>query len=81
MKSISIPIHESKFVPYYASTIKDLVDVNKIMDFLRAEYIKQGRPNITFKQFAKPILERKLYNLLIYFRNFKIFFFFQNIFL
>ena len=62
MRSLSIPIHESKFVPYYASTIKDLVDINKIMDFLRAEYIKQGRPNITFKQFAKPILERKLYN-------------------
>ena len=62
MRSLSIPIHESKFVPYYASTIKDLVDVNKIMDLLRAEYIKQGRPNITFKQFAKPILERKLYN-------------------
>ena len=62
MHSLSIPVHESKFVPYYASTIKDPVDVNKIMDFLRAEYIKQGRPNITFKQFAKPLLDRKLYN-------------------
>lgn len=62
MRSLSIQVHESKFVPYYASTIKDLVDVNKTMDFLREEYIKQGRPNITFKQFAKSILQHKLYN-------------------
>ena len=61
MKSFDIPIHESKFVPYYAYTIKDPIDVNKIMEILRAEYIKQGKPNITFKQFAKNVLGRKLY--------------------
>ena len=61
MKSLDIPIRESKMIPYYASTIKDLVDVNKTMDYLRSEYNKQGRPNITFKEFAKPILGRKLY--------------------
>ena len=62
MRSLSIPIHESKLVPYYASTIKEMIDVNKTMDYLRVEYNKQGKPNITFKQFAKPLLERKLYN-------------------
>ena len=34
MRSLSIPVHESKFVPYYASTIKDQIDVNKIMDII-----------------------------------------------
>jgi len=62
MKSLDIPIHESKLVPYYATTIKDRIDVNKTMDYLRAEYTKQGKPNITFKEFAKPLLERRLYN-------------------
>ena len=61
MKLLDIPIRESKMIPYYASTIKDRVDVNRIMDFLRYEYNKQGKPKITFKEFAKPILGSKLY--------------------
>ena len=36
MRSLSIPVHDSKFIPYYASTIKEPVDM-----FLKRMHVQQ----------------------------------------
>lgn len=57
-----LPSHEYIVDPQY-STLIDHVDVKKIMNMLRQKYNqrKNNKKNVTFAEFAKPILGNKLY--------------------
>lgn len=60
----NLPSHEYIIDPQY-STLINHVDVNKIMNMLRRKYNereKDNTKNISFSEFAKPILGTKLYN-------------------
>ena len=61
LKDLDISYEEFSFKPYYSSEIDNIVDVKKIMQYLKKEY-KENERRTTFKAFAKPILGNKLYN-------------------
>ena len=55
-------IHESIAQTNFANTIKHPVNILKIINELKKHYNKlKIKPNITFKEFAKPILGKDLY--------------------
>jgi hypothetical protein len=55
-------IHESIAQTNFANTIKHPVNILKIINELKKYYNKlKIKPNITFKEFAKPILGKELY--------------------
>ena len=60
LNELDFPYKEFLFKPYYSTQIDKIVDIKKVMQYLKKEYNKQMR--ITFKEFAKPLLGNKLYN-------------------
>ena len=61
LKDLDVSYEEFSFKPYYSSQIDNIVDIKKIMQYLKKEY-KEDERRTTFKAFAKPILGNKLYN-------------------
>jgi hypothetical protein len=63
LNEINIPHEEFTFTPYYSTQIDKIVDIKKVIQYLKGEYNKdKNRSHITFKAFAKPILGDTLYN-------------------
>ena len=64
LKEFKIPTKECLIQMNYAKTIKHPVNVIKVIEYLKKEYkqkyIKQSK-NLTFKEFAEPILGNQLY--------------------
>jgi monoamine oxidase len=64
LNELDLPYEEFPFKPYYSSQMDRIVDVKKVIEYLKNEYNKnKNRTRITFKAFAKPVLGDKLYNL------------------
>jgi hypothetical protein len=61
LDELELPSTEFQFKPNYSTQIKHVVDVKKVMQQLKKEYIPT-HPQQTFKEFAKPILGATLYN-------------------
>lgn len=58
---LDIPISGFKTLPKHSSLIKP-IDINKVMIYLRKEYHKKKNVhNMTFKDFTKKLLDKKLY--------------------
>jgi hypothetical protein len=63
LNELKIPYEEVVTKKLYASTVKNPVDVLKVIKFLRSEYKGYTiKPNVTFKEFARYKLGDKLYN-------------------
>ena len=63
LNELDLPYEEFPFNPHYSSQIDRIVDVKKVIEHLKTEYNKnKNRKQITFKDFAKPVLGDKLYN-------------------
>ena len=63
LHEINIPHEEFTFTPYYSTQIDKIVDIKKVIQYLKGEYNKhKNRSHVTFKEFAKPILGDILYN-------------------
>lgn len=61
LDELGLQTTEFDFKPYYSTQIKHVVDVKKVMQQLKKEY-DPTHPQLTFKEFAKPILGATLYN-------------------
>jgi len=68
LNELDLSYEEFPFKPYYSTQIDNIVDIKKIIQHLKTEYDKEynknknkNQPQITFKEFAKPILGDKLY--------------------
>jgi hypothetical protein len=63
LNELEIPYEETPFNPYYSTQINNIVDVKKVIKYLKNEYNKNKKQTrITFKEFTKPLLGDKLYN-------------------
>jgi len=63
LDELKLPYEEFHFKPYYSNLIDNIVDVKKVIEYLKTEYNKTtDPPRVTFKEFAKPILGANLYN-------------------
>jgi hypothetical protein len=63
LNELDLPFEEFDFKPYYSTQIDNIVDIKKIIQYLKNEYNKnKNQPRVTFKEFANPILGNKLYN-------------------
>jgi hypothetical protein len=63
LNELDFPYEEFSFKPYYSRQIDKIVEIKKVIQYLKNEYNKNKKQtHITFKEFAKPILGDKLYN-------------------
>lgn len=63
LNELDLPYEDFSFKPYYSSQMDTIVDVKKVIEYLKTVYNKnKKRKRITFKEFAKPELGDKLYN-------------------
>jgi len=63
LNELDVPYKEFPFNPYYSTQIDNIIDIKKIIKYLKNEYNKnKNQKRITFKEFSKPILGDKLYN-------------------
>ena len=63
LNELDLPYEDFPFKPYYSSQMDRIVDVKKVIEYLKNLYNKnKNRKRITFKEFAKPELGDKLYN-------------------
>jgi hypothetical protein len=63
LNELNFPYEEFNFKPYYSTQIDTIVDIKKVVHYLKTEYNKnKNQIRITFKEFAYPILGDKLYN-------------------
>lgn len=63
LNELDLPYEDFPFKPYYSSQMDRIVDVKKVIEYLKTVYNKnKNRKRITFKEFAKPELGDKLYN-------------------
>jgi hypothetical protein len=61
LKSLELPTLEYTVTPDYSELLEQ-IDINKTMDYLRQEYIKNTKKETqTFKEFAEPILGKDNY--------------------
>jgi hypothetical protein len=66
LKELDIPTYDFTLEPNYSKTMVHISNIDKTMDFLKNEFIKQeknndNKVNLTFKQFAKKMLGEKEY--------------------
>ena len=64
LKELDIPFKDFLFKPYYSQVIKNPINVNKTIEYLREEYYKKDdfKKHPTFKEFAKSVLGSEKYN-------------------
>jgi hypothetical protein len=63
LRELDVPFKDFLFKPYYSPTIKDPIDINKTVEYLKKEYYKDKPTNHpTFKEFAKSVLGNDKYN-------------------
>jgi hypothetical protein len=63
LNELDLPYEDFPFTPYYSTQMDRIVDVKKVIEYLKNLYNKnKKRTRITFKEFAKPELGDKLYN-------------------
>lgn len=61
LRELKIPYNEFQVVHNYAQTIDPSCDVKKVFNILKKQYKEAPAPGKTFKEFALPILGKKLY--------------------
>jgi len=61
LKTFNLPIINCSIQMNYAKTIKNPVNILNILKFLKKKYKQNPSLNLTFKEFALPILGKKLY--------------------
>ena len=63
LDTLKLPYKEFNVEPYYSTQIDQVVDIKKIMQYLKNRYKKNNdQKQITFKEFSNAILGDKLYN-------------------
>ena len=63
LNELDVPYDVFSFKPYYSSQIDNVLDIKKVIQYLKNEYNKNKRErHVTFREFAKPILGSKLYD-------------------
>jgi hypothetical protein len=63
LNELNLPYEEFDFKPYYSTQIDNIINIKKVIQYLKNEYNKnKNQIRITFKEFANPILGDKLYN-------------------
>lgn len=63
LNELNLSYEETPFKPYYSTQIDKIVDIKKVIRYLKNEYNKhKTQPRTTFKEFSKPLLGDKLYN-------------------
>ena len=63
LNELDVPYDVFSFKPYYSSQIDNVLDIKKVIQYLKNEYNKHKRErHVTFREFAKPILGSKLYD-------------------
>ena len=63
LDDLKLPYKEFNVEPDYSTQIDNVVDIKKIMQYLKNIYKKNlDQKRITFKEFSRPILGDKLYN-------------------
>lgn len=63
MDELDVPYDEFSFKPYYSNQIQNVIDIKKIIQYLKNEYNKHNHQrHISFKQFAFPLLGTTLYD-------------------
>lgn len=63
LNELNLPYEEFNVKPYYSTQIDTIIDIKKVIQYLKEEYNKnKNQTRTTFKEFAYPILGDKLYN-------------------
>jgi len=63
LNELDVPYDVFSFKPYYSSQIDNVLDIKKVIQYLKNEYNKnKHQRHVTFREFAKPILGSKLYD-------------------